>query len=134
MPLTLKDIETAALRIRNVIHITRLERSNTFSPMARGDIYLKFETPQKTGSFKIRGAYNKIAALGERGSVSSVVASSAGNHAQGVAFAASAFGTKATIVMPKSAPISKISATRGYGAEVVLYGDCYDDAYKKAIE
>ncbi len=99
--------------------------------MTGGEIYLKFENQQKTGSFKIRGASNKIAALVERGEITSAVASSAGNHAQGVAYASHVHNIPATIVMPKSAPIAKVSATEGYGAKVVLYGDCYDDAYKK---
>lgn len=90
--------------------------------------------PAKTGSFKIRGAANKIAALIERGDVQSVVASSAGNHAQGVAYAAKRSGIPATIVMPAAAPIAKVQATEGYGAKVVLHGDCYDDAYAKAME
>ena len=80
------------------------------------------------------GASNKIAALVERGEITSAVASSAGNHAQGVAYASHVHNIPATIVMPKSAPIAKVSATEGYGAKVVLYGDCYDDAYKKAVE
>ena len=82
----------------------------------------------------LRGASNKIAALVERGEITSAVASSAGNHAQGVAYASHVHNIPATIVMPKSAPIAKVSATEGYGAKVVLYGDCYDDAYKKAVE
>lgn len=134
MFLRLRDVESAAQRLKNTIHITRLERSGTFSKMAGGDIYLKYENQQKTGSFKIRGAYNKIAVMGERGEASCVVAASAGNHAQGVAYAATAFGTKSTIVMPRSAPIAKVSATQSYGAEVVLHGESYDDAYQKALE
>lgn len=134
MSLELKDIEAAAKRLAPIIHRTKIERSKTFSDMVGGDIYLKYENQQKTGSFKIRGAANKITALVERGEVSSVVASSAGNHAQGVAYASMVNNIPATIVMPKSAPIAKVSATEGYGARVVLCGDCYDDAYNKAVE
>lgn len=134
MDLKLKEIELAAKRLKGTIHRTPVERSKTFSELAGADIYLKYENQQKTGSFKIRGASNKIAALAERGEVKSVVASSAGNHAQGVAYAAHVHGIPATIVMPKAAPIAKAQATEGYGAKVVLHGDCYDDAYNKAIE
>lgn len=134
MELKLQDIELAAQRLRPVLHHTELDMSSTFSEMTGGRIYLKCENRQKTGSFKIRGAGNKIAALVERGEVKSVVASSAGNHAQGVALAAKNFGIPATIVMPASAPIAKVQATQGYGAKVVLSGDCYDDAYARACE
>ncbi len=134
MELKLQDIELAAQRLRPVLHHTELDMSSTFSEMTGGQIYLKCENRQKTGSFKIRGAGNKIAAIAERGEVKSVVASSAGNHAQGVALAAKNFGIPATIVMPASAPIAKVQATQGYGAKVVLSGDCYDDAYAKACE
>ena len=134
MDLELKEIELAAKRLGGVLHHTELDLSSTFSAMTGADIYLKCENRQKTGSFKLRGASNKIAALVERGGVKSVVASSAGNHAQGVAFAAKKFGIPATIVMPKTAPIAKVQATEGYGAKVVLCGECYDDAYAGACE
>ncbi len=132
--MTIKDIELASKRLMHVIHKTPVERSKTFSDMSGCDVYLKFENLQKTGSFKIRGAYNKLASLSESEKPKSVVASSAGNHAQGVAFAANNLGIPATIVMPRSAPIAKVSATESYGAKVVLHGDVYDDAYKKAME
>lgn len=134
MDLELSMIEKARERLKNTIHRTTIERVKTFSDMAGCEVYLKFENRQKTGSFKIRGASNKVAALVERGEADSVVASSAGNHAQGVAYAAKVNDIKATIVMPKSTPIAKVNATEGYGAKVVLHGDCYDDAYKKACE
>ena len=134
MELNLNEIELAAARLKPVLHHTELDLSSTFSSMTGGQVYLKCENRQKTGSFKIRGASNKIAALVERGEVSSVVASSAGNHAQGVACAAKKFGIPATIAMPATAPIAKVQATQGYGAKVVLNGDCYDDAYAKACE
>ena len=134
MDLELKDFELAEQRLRGVLHHTELDLSSTFSEMTGGRIYLKCENRQKTGSFKIRGASNKIAALVARGEAKAVVASSAGNHAQGVACAARKFGIPATIVMPKAAPIAKGQATEGYGAKVVLAGDCYDDAYARACE
>ncbi|MBR0209073.1 MAG: threonine ammonia-lyase [Oscillospiraceae bacterium] len=130
----LKDFELAQERLRPILHHTELDLSSTFSAMTGGKIYLKCENRQKTGSFKIRGASNKIAAMIERGERCPVVASSAGNHAQGVAYAAKKFGIPATIVMPKAAPIAKAQATEGYGAKVVLAGDCYDDAYARACE
>lgn len=134
MDLELKEIELAAKRLESTIHRTKIESSKTFSDMTGGEIYLKYENQQKTGSFKIRGASNKIAALVERDEIKSAVASSAGNHAQGVAYASHVHNIPATIVMPKSTPIAKVSATQSYGANVVLHGDCYDDAYKKAVE
>jgi threonine dehydratase len=100
--------------------------------MAGADIYLKCENLQKTGSFKVRGAYNKIARMTESGPLPHLVAASAGNHAQGVAYAAEVVGAKATIVMPRSAPLAKVSATEGYGPEIVLHGSGYDEAYEKA--
>ncbi len=130
----LKEIEQAAARLRSVVHKTPLCSSRTFSEMSGAELYLKCENLQKTGSFKVRGAYNKIAKLAENGQATSVVASSAGNHAQGVAYASSAVGISSTIVMPRGAPIAKISATEGYGATVVLHGDCYEDAFSKAME
>jgi threonine dehydratase len=132
MDLQLRDIEKAAERLKPILHHTELDLSSTFSGMTGGQIYLKCENRQKTGSFKIRGAINKIASLVDEGKTGPVVASSAGNHAQGVAYAANRFGIQATIVMPKTAPIAKVQATRGYGAKVVLAGDCYDDAYAEA--
>lgn len=134
MDLPLSEIELAAKRLANTIHKTNLDKSTTFSEMTGGEVYLKLENQQKTGSFKIRGASNKIAALVERGEIQSAVASSAGNHAQGTAYASKVHGIPATICMPKSTPIAKVEATKGYGANVVLSGDCYDDAYSKALE
>ncbi|MEA5152308.1 MAG: threonine ammonia-lyase [Oscillospiraceae bacterium] len=129
MNIDLRDIERAAERLKPILHRTELDSSATFSAMTGGEVYLKCENRQKTGSFKIRGASNKIASMIARGESCPVVASSAGNHAQGVAYAAKRFGIPATIVMPKAAPIAKVQATEGYGAKVVLAGDCYDDAY-----
>lgn len=132
MDVQLRELEKAAERLKPILHHTELDLSSTFSGMTGGQIYLKCENRQKTGSFKIRGAVNKIASLLDAGVSGPVVASSAGNHAQGVAYAASRFGIGATIVMPKTAPIAKVQATEGYGAKVVLAGDCYDDAYAEA--
>ena len=132
--LTIQSIEQAAVRLKGVLHKTPLQRSETFSKMAGCDVYLKYENLQKTGSFKIRGAYNKISELLEQGETESVVASSAGNHAQGVAFAASKLGINATIVMPKTTPIAKVKAAEDYGATVILHGNYYDDSYNKAME
>lgn len=132
--LELKDFEAAAARLKNVIHDIPLSTSCTFSQMTGAEVYLKYENQQKTGSFKVRGAYNKIMKRHSEGDLHAVVASSAGNHAQGVAFAASSIGVKSTIVMPRSTPIAKVSATEGYGAEVVLAGNIYDEAYARACE
>jgi threonine dehydratase len=130
-----KNIEEARKRLKGVVHdYIKLERSNYFSQITGGNVWLKCENRQKTGSFKVRGAYNKIAKLTEQSQVAAVIAASAGNHAQGVAYAARERGINATIVMPRSTPLAKISATKGYGAEVVLFGDCYDDAYTHAKE
>lgn len=133
MDIGLSEFELAAERLKPILHHTELDLSSTFSAMTGGRIYLKCENRQKTGSFKIRGASNKLAAMVERGERCPVVASSAGNHAQGVACSAAKFKIPATIVMPKAAPIAKVQATEGYGAKVVLAGDCYDDAYAEAM-
>jgi threonine dehydratase len=130
----LADIQAAKDAMHGVAHATPLDRSRTFSQMAGCDVYLKLENMQKTGSFKIRGAYNKIRSLTPEEKDRGVIAASAGNHAQGVASAAKAAGTRATIVMPEVAPLAKIIATRGYGAEVVLSGSVYDEAYDCAVE
>ena len=132
--ISIKDIDEAAQRLQPVVHYIPLSSSTTFSGMTGAEVYLKCENQQKTGSFKVRGAYNKIMKLYEAGDLKSVIASSAGNHAQGVAFAANKIGIPATICMPRSTPIAKVSATQGYGANVVLSGSCYDDAYAKAME
>lgn len=132
-PLSMNDFTAAAGRLKPILHHTQLDLSSTFSAMTGGNVYLKCENTQKTGSFKIRGASNKVACLVEKGNRSAVVASSAGNHAQGVAYAARSFGIPATIVMPKAAPIVKVQATEGYGAKVVLAGSCYDEAYSEAM-
>jgi len=111
-----------------------LIQSPIFSKEAGNEVYIKPENLQKTGSFKIRGAYNKITNLSDEEKKKGVIASSAGNHAQGVAYGAKESGIKAVIVMPKSTPLIKVESTKQYGAEVVLHGDVYDDAFKKAKE
>lgn len=131
--LTRDHVEQASDRLRTVIHNTPLEYSNTFSRMSGANVYLKCENLQKTGSFKIRGAYNTIAQLKEAGELSAIVASSAGNHAQGVAYAASRLGIPATIVMPTTSPLAKVQATQDYGARVVLHGSDYDSCYAHAM-
>ncbi|GAB6099513.1 threonine ammonia-lyase [Halanaerocella petrolearia] len=134
MEVTLNKIKEAAKNLTGIIHKTNLSYSTTFSQLSNNQIYLKAENLQKTGSFKIRGAYNKIANLTEKERERGVIASSAGNHAQGVALGATKNGLQATIVMPEDAPIAKVTATQNYGANVVLYGTVYDEAYNKAME
>lgn len=128
-----KDVEQAATRLYGNIHNVKVTSSRTFSAMSGCELFLKCENRQKTGSFKVRGAFNKLAKLKEEGFGGEVIASSAGNHAQGVSYASSKLGMHATIVMPKSTPIAKVLATQGYGAEVVLAGDCYDECYQEAL-
>ena len=130
----LYDFMEARERLGTVIVKTKLIHSPVFSEESGNEVYLKPENLQKTGSFKIRGAYNKIAKLSDEEKKKGVIASSAGNHAQGVAYAAKKLGIKAVIVMPQHTPLIKVEATRRYGAEVVLHGEVYDDAYKKALE
>lgn len=132
--LTLNDLLKAQENLQGITHITNLDYSTTFSRIAGADVYLKTENLQKTGSFKIRGAYNKIAQLSEEEKARGVIAASAGNHAQGVAFASRRAGIQSSIVMPEGTPLSKVAATKGYGAHVVLHGQVYDDAYQKARE
>lgn len=129
-----KEVQLAEDVLRNVVYKTPIDKSNTLSRMTGGEVYLKLENLQKTGAFKVRGAYYKIHKLSEKEKVRGVIAASAGNHAQGVAYASSIAGIKSTIVMPVIAPPSKVSATKSYGAEVVLYGTVYDESYNKALE
>ena len=121
-------------KLSKVLLNTNLIFSSVFSQETGNNVYIKPENLQKTGSFKIRGAYNKISKLNNEEKKKGVIASSAGNHAQGVAYAAKELGIKATIVMPKTTPLIKVESTKQYGAEVILHGDVYDDAYKKAKE
>lgn len=130
---TLQDVYAARTQLTGVAHRTDLVPSRMLSDETR-KVYLKTESLQPTGSFKVRGAYIKIANLSEEERKRGVIASSAGNHAQGVALAAKNFGIPATIVMPEGAPLAKLSATRALGAKVVQHGATFDDAYEKSLE
>lgn len=132
--LDIQDIYAARERVERTARHTPLDYSHTFSEMAGGEVHLKLENFQRTGSFKIRGATNRIATLSEDEKEAGVVTASAGNHAQGVALAATRVGVDAIIVMPEHAPISKLKATRSYGAEVLLHGEDYDAAADRAHE
>ncbi|MFL6042856.1 MAG: threonine/serine dehydratase, partial [Gaiellales bacterium] len=129
---TLDDIRAAAERLVGVAHRTPLERSDVFSRWAGRDVMLKFENQQRTGAFKIRGAYNKMQTLTDEQRAAGVIAPSAGNHAQAVAWAARSAGVPAVVYMPSSASLAKIGATEGYGARVELVGDSVDDAVAAA--
>lgn len=130
----LAQVRKAAANLEGVIQKTDLVYSDFFSKETGNRIYLKPENLQRTGSFKIRGAYNRIVNLSEEDRQKGVICSSAGNHAQGVALAAQEMGIKATIVMPLVTPLIKVDSTKSYGADVVLHGNVYDDAYAKAKE
>ncbi len=134
LAIPIEDIYMAQKMIAKVIDETPLTHSHTLSRLTSYDVYLKLENLQRTGSFKLRGAYNKIANLPEAKRRVGVMAASAGNHAQGVAFAAKHLGIPCLIVMPEGASLSKIEATRGYGAQVVLTGETFDKAFQDAIE
>jgi threonine dehydratase len=135
MKVTLQDIQAAAALLKGVIRPTEVDKSYSATAKVPGtEVYFKLENTQFTGSFKLRGAYNKINALTPEEKKRGVVASSAGNHAQGVAFSAQKAGVKATIVMPVGAPLIKVEATRGYGAEVVFHGEVVDDSHVHARE
>ena len=134
MELTLSEVWKAQQNLKGVVRSTPLFYTDTFSEACGCRLYLKCENKQKTGSFKLRGAYNKVVSLTDEEKERGVIASSAGNHAQGVAYAATAFGVKATIVMPLTAPAAKVAATKGYGAKVIQAGQIYDECYAKALE
>ena len=134
MKVALQDIKDAKETIKDIVKKTDILESAKLSAMTGANVFYKCENLQKTGSFKVRGACNKIANLTDEEKANGVIASSAGNHAQGVALGAQMTGIKATIVMPATAPLAKVTATKGYGAEVVLNGLVYDDAYAKAVE
>lgn len=134
LPLNLVMVEEARDRLAGVIHPKPLYYSATFSRLTGSDLYFKLENLQKTGSFKIRGVYNKIMSLNEKQRQLGVIDASAGNHAQGVAYADTRAVIKSVVVMPEGAPISKVKATRGCGAEVVLAGGSYDEAFDRARE
>lgn len=132
--LDLNDVKKAAKRVSEVALQTPFAYAPILSDMTGCEIYLKKENLQRTGAFKLRGAFNKIASLVESGDRGGVIAASAGNHAQGVAFSAKHFGIDATIVMPEATPLTKVIGVKDLGAEVILHGNNYDEAYAYAIE
>jgi threonine dehydratase len=130
---TISDIQTALGRIRESIQISPCTRSETFSELAGNSVYLKLENRQRTGAYKERGALNKLLTLSAEERSRGVIAASAGNHAQAVAYHAARLGIRARICMPLPTPLIKVSATRGYGADVVLHGANYDEAFAEAL-
>ncbi len=132
--LTFENVLLAKKNLEGIIDETPIVYSDVFSDEYDNEVYIKAENLQKTGAFKIRGAAHKIACLTEEEKKRGLIASSAGNHAQGVALAATLNGAPSTIVMPMTTPLIKVESTRRHGAEVVLHGTCYDDAYEKAVE
>lgn len=134
LPITINDIREAKFILKNNSRISPLVKSFYLTGKSEGQVYLKLENMQLTGSFKFRGAFNKIAHLSEEEKTKGVIACSAGNHAQGVALSCHLQGIKSKIVMPVDAPKAKIAATEGYGAEVVLYGNSFDEAKKRCLE
>lgn len=132
--MTLEEFEEASEAVKKVILPTNLIYSEYYSAQTGGKIYLKPENMQYTGAYKVRGAYYKISTLSEEERQKGLITASAGNHAQGVAYAAKLFGVKAVIVMPNTTPLIKVNRTKSYGAEVILHGDVYDDACAHAYE
>lgn len=132
--LTIEKFEEAYNIVRQAAAETKLVYSDYFSEQTGNKVYLKPENMQVTGAYKIRGAYYKISTLTEEERNKGLVTASAGNHAQGVAYAAKSYGCKSVIVMPTTTPLMKVNRTKNYGAEVVLYGDVYDEACAKAYE
>ena len=128
----LSEIKSAQKNLEGVSKKTALIYSDVFSNESGNEVYIKPENLQITGAFKLRGAYNKLCTLTSSERERGVIASSAGNHAQGVAYSAEKLGIAATIVMPKTTPLIKVEATKSYGAKVILFGDCYDEAYSEA--
>ncbi len=131
--LDLNNIKKAYERVSGVVHRTPFTYAPILSQLSGYEVYLKKENLQRTGAFKLRGAFNKIATLIEAGSRGGVIAASAGNHAQGVAFAAKHFDIEATIVMPESTPLTKVLGVKEFGATVILHGSNYDEAYAYAV-
>jgi len=130
----LSKIVEARKRVSKIVNKTPFVFAPLLSEMVDTNVYLKKENLQLTGAYKIRGAYNKIASLSEEDRSRGVVAASAGNHAQGVGYSAREFGIKATIIMPEATPLLKVTGTKDLGAEVILHGDNYDEAYAYALE
>src|SRR6266853_3033884 len=131
--ITFNDIQSALGRIRNSIYLSPCARSETFFETTGHSVYLKLDNLQRTGSFKERGALNKLLSLSAEERGQGVIAASAGNHAQGVAYHAGKLGIRAQICMPLTTPLIKVSATRGYGADVVLHGANYDEAFEESL-
>lgn len=131
---TIADVYRADKQLAGVVKKTKLIPSEFFSSQCGNDVFLKPENMQHTGAFKLRGAYNKISQLSDAEKAKGVITASAGNHAQGVAFAAQKLGVKAVICMPATTPILKVEATKAFGAEVVLHGDSFDDAYLHSLD
>lgn len=132
--LTLEKFEEAYERVQEVVLPTNLIKSDFFSDITGNKVYLKPENLQLTGAYKIRGAYYKISTMSEEEKKKGLITASAGNHAQGVAYAARKFGVPATIVMPVSTPLLKVNRTKNLGADVILHGNVYDEACEKALE
>ena len=132
--LTLEKFEEASEIVKKVTNETKLIYSSYLSHASGNKVYLKPENMQFTGAYKVRGAYYKSSTLSDEERAKGVITASAGNHAQGVAYAAKCYGMKAIIVMPTTTPLIKVNRTKAFGAEVVLYGDVYDEACKKALE
>lgn len=132
--LTLEKFEQASELVKNITNPTKLVYSEYLSQETGGRIYLKPENMQYTGAYKVRGAYYKISTMSEEERTRGLITASAGNHAQGVAYAAQKFGCKVVIVMPTVTPLIKVNRTKNYGAEVILYGDVYDDACEYALK
>src|SRR5215467_6665965 len=130
----LSDIHSALGRIRADIRVSPCTHSETFSTLTGNSIFLKLDNQQRTGAFKERGALNKLLTLTPDERSHGVIAASAGNHAQGVAYHSGRHGIRARILMPLPTPLTKVSATKAYGAEVLLHGANYDEAYEKAVE
>ena len=131
---TIADVYRADKQLSGIVKKTRLIQSDFFSEQSGNEVYIKPENMQHTGAFKLRGAYNKISQLTAEEKAKGVITSSAGNHAQGVAFAAQKLGVKAVICMPATTPILKVEATKAYGAEVILHGDSFDDAFAYGLQ
>ena len=132
--LTLEAFEQASEIVKQVTQETKLIYSAYFSDQTGNKVYLKPENMQVTGAYKVRGAYYKISTMSSEEREKGLITASAGNHAQGVAYAAKKFGVRAVIVMPTTTPLIKVNRTKGYGAEVVLYGDVYDEACEYAMK
>ena len=132
--LTLKSFEEASEKVKEATLPTNLVYSEYFSSQTGNRVYLKPENMQYTGAYKVRGAYYKISTMSEEARQKGLITASAGNHAQGVAFAAKKYGVKATVVMPTTTPLIKVNRTKGYGAEVILYGNVYDEACEYAMK